>query len=84
MQNGRTTLQDTVSDFISKGAMGVRFFLRRALKKSRTGFRVRIEDFFVNNSHQAKRSQIRLFDPPKTGSFEFAVKRDVELSKKCC
>jgi hypothetical protein len=32
----------------------------RPLKKYKTGFRVRIEDFFGNNSHQAKRSQIRL------------------------
>jgi hypothetical protein len=56
----------------------------RSLKKSKTGFRVRIEDFFGNNSYRAERPQIRLSDPPKAESFEFAVKRDLELSKKCC
>jgi len=56
----------------------------RSLKKSKTGFRVRIEDFFGNNSYRAERLQIRLSDPPQAESFEFAVKRDVELSKKCC
>jgi hypothetical protein len=40
---------------------------------------VRIEDFFGNNSYRAERLQIRLSDPPQAESFEFAVKRDVEL-----
>lgn len=41
------------------------------------------EDFFGNNSYRAERLQIQLFDPPQAESSEFAVKRDVELSKKC-
>jgi len=32
---------------------------------------------------EVKRLQIQLFDPPKAEGFEFAVKRDIELSKKC-
>jgi hypothetical protein len=56
----------------------------RALKKPKTGFRVRIEDFFVNSSYQAEWPQIPLSDPPQVESFEFAVKRDLELPKKYC
>jgi hypothetical protein len=41
------------------------------------------ENFFVNNSYRVERLQIRLFEPPKAVSFEFVVKRDLELSKKC-
>jgi hypothetical protein len=31
---------------------------------------------------EAERSQIRLSEPPKAVSFEFAVEQDLELSKK--
>jgi hypothetical protein len=41
------------------------------------------QDFFGHNSYRAKRLQIRLFEPPEAVSFEFAVERDLELSKKC-
>jgi len=33
---------------------------------------------------EAQRPQIQVFDPPQAESPEFAVKRDAELSKKCC
>jgi len=44
----------------------------RALKKKKTGFRVRIEDFFGNNSHQAKRWQIRLFERKRVPNLQWS------------
>jgi len=39
--------------------------------------------FSVTILIEVERPQIQLSDPPEAESFEFAVKRDLELSKKC-
>jgi hypothetical protein len=46
------------------------FPAQRSLKKWKTGFRVRIEDFFGNNSYRAKRPQIRLFERKRVSNLQ--------------
>jgi hypothetical protein len=42
------------------------------------------EDFSGTILSEAERLQIRLFEPPQAVSFEFAVERALEWSKKYC
>ena len=52
----------------------------RPLKKYKTGFRVRIEDFFGNNSHQAKRSQIRLSERKRVPNLQCSEMQNCSAS----
>jgi hypothetical protein len=44
--------------------------------------RTRMKIFSCTILNEAERLQIRLFEPPQAVSFEFAVERDLEWSKK--